>query len=479
MLSLELKGDVERVDTFLISGWALNVGDLFSSPALQIIQNDRPVISIRPQFPNWATDRLRDALRLPQSTAPDLHGFRLWFPLSNGIEPEIPFSIVFESTGMPLGRGQNRRLTVFSDIDHNVREELQTELLFVAPYIVKDGVLQGHAKVSHVDGLRCTGLIIGSSITEDCRVIEQDAQFFGRRTYNYTFKVSSADFASNDAPFLSICPAFNPSAPEDSKTAFHHSLRRLDIPRTVFDLGSLKPPLPSLENIHRVSVPRSNHFNFLVNGLTTFNQIDAIIRRYAGVGISEFETVIDWGVGCGRIMRHFLERREGTRTGLKTIVGVDIDEMNVKWCQDNLSNLSEGVHFRLLSLEGFDLPSSSVDLLYGISIFTHLSEHNQHIWLSEIRRVLKPSAIAILTVHGEADWCRRRDTIVLPFVQKFGFFDGVSDNSIGKDRSDYYRATFHSRPYILKQWGMYFEILDCIVMANGFGQDYVVVRRPV
>jgi SAM-dependent methyltransferase len=260
--------------------------------------------------------------------------------------------------------------------------------------------------------------------------------------------------------------------------ALHHSLRTVDVPCTAFDRGTLRSPLPPIENIVRVSGRKSDQVNFLVSGLTTFNRLDAIARHYTGVGIAELDVVVDWGVGCGRVVRHLLERLQPAAARSQTIIGVDIDEVNVKWCQENLSNLSPGVQFNVLSLDGFQLPSDSVDLLYGISIFTHLSEYDQHKWLSEIRRVLKPGAIAILTVNGEAKFCRQRDEIGLPFVQKFGFFDGVPDSAIGADRSDYYRSTLHTRPYILKNWGLYFEILDFIVMANAFQQDFVVVRRP-
>ena len=40
------------------------------------------------------------------------------------------------------------------------------------------------------------------------------------------------------------------------------------------------------------------------------------------------------------------------------------------------------------------------------------------------------------------------------------------------------RASFHSRGYLRRVWGSMFEILDIIPAANGFLQDYVVLRRP-
>ncbi len=475
MAAEALKGNVRRVDKFQISGWAIDTTDPSASPILQIVQLGRSVISIRPQFPSGG---LRQALNLPESRAPHVHSFRLWLPLSNGVKPEIPFSIVFEDSGKPLINGKDRQLTVFADIDANVWEELQTEMFFVPSYRVEGDVLRCQAKVSHVEGSKLIGLMIGTSRIEDCRIIDEDPGLFGRKTYNYVFSVSEANFSGDNLPFLSIRPNFDPPPPEGSKMALHHSLRSIEIPRSAFDHQTLRPPLPPIENVVRVSGRKSDQVNFLISGLTTFYRLDAIARYYAGCGIAQLGVVVDWGVGCGRVVRHLLERRQVDPKKKQTVIGVDIDEVNVKWCQENLSNLSSDVQFSVLPLDGFQLPSDSVDLLYGISVFTHLSEHHQHKWLAEIRRVLKPGAIAILTVNGEAKFCRQRDEIGLPFVQKFGFFDGVPDSAIGTNRSDYYRSTLHSRPYISKNWSLYFEILDFIVMANAFQQDFVVVKRP-
>ncbi len=475
MASSGLKGNVRRVDKFLISGWALDTNDPLSSPGIQIVQQGRPVITIRPQFPAVG---LRDTLKLSRSSAPQLHSFRLWLPLGNGVKPEIPFSIVFEDSGSPLINGRDRRLSVIDEIDRNVWDELQTEMFFVPGYRMEEGVLKCHAKVAHVEGLQKNGLMVGASRTEDCRVVDNDPALFGRKSYNYVFKISDADFSDDRLPTITIRPDCSPSPPEGTKMALHQSLLRLDVPRTAFDKSTLRSPLPTMANIIRVSGRKSDQVNFLVSGLTTFSKLDAMCKFYSGVGISDLDVVVDWGVGCGRVVRHLLEQDQANRASAQTVIGVDIDEINVKWCQENLSSLSPNAQFNVLSLEGFDLPGGSVDLLYGISIFTHLSEYHQHKWLSEIRRVLKPGALAILTVNGEAKFCRQREEIGLPFVQKFGFFDGVPDSAIGADRSDYYRSTLHLRPYIVKNWGMYFEILDFIVMANAFQQDFVVVRRP-
>ncbi len=44
--------------------------------------------------------------------------------------------------------------------------------------------------------------------------------------------------------------------------------------------------------------------------------------------------------------------------------------------------------------------------VYSVSVFTHLDERGQFDWLAEVRRVLRPGGVALLTVHGEAAFQR-------------------------------------------------------------------------
>lgn len=139
--------------------------------------------------------------------------------------------------------------------------------------------------------------------------------------------------------------------------------------------------------------------------------------------------------------------------------------------------------YELLGLDGFPIESQSVDLLYGISVLTHLTEFHQHLWLSEIARVMKPGGCVILTIHGEAttygSYALGGVTgFMVPFVDKFGFFDGIPDGAIGSDRDTYYRSTYHSRGYIRANWSRYLEVLDIIPAANAFRQDFVVLKAP-
>jgi SAM-dependent methyltransferase len=46
-------------------------------------------------------------------------------------------------------------------------------------------------------------------------------------------------------------------------------------------------------------------------------------------------------------------------------------------------------------------PALSFDFVYGLSVFTHLSEELQHAWMRECQRVLKPEGYLLVSTMGE------------------------------------------------------------------------------
>ncbi len=123
---------------------------------------------------------------------------------------------------------------------------------------------------------------------------------------------------------------------------------------------------------------------YLLHGFTTYTQLDRILQRYAQRPLASFEAVLDWGCGCGRLTQH-VARHSANKA---SVLGVDIDAANIAWCRDNIP----AAKFRLLPLQPpTDLPASTFDCIYGISVLTHMDEPTQLAWLDELSRAARPA----------------------------------------------------------------------------------------
>ncbi len=104
--------------------------------------------------------------------------------------------------------------------------------------------------------------------------------------------------------------------------------------------------------------------------------------------------ILDWGCGPGRIIRH-LPSIVGNNS---EYYGTDYNDKTINWCKNKLS----GIKFNQNTLQA-TLPYADdyFDIIYGISIFTHLSEEMHFSWYNELVRILKPDGIMFLTTQGD------------------------------------------------------------------------------
>lgn len=202
--------------------------------------------------------------------------------------------------------------------------------------------------------------------------------------------------------------------------------------------------------------------------------------------MNDFRTVLDFGCGCGRTLQHFYTKNDCQ------LFGCDVDSSAIGWMQRNY----DGVTFAVNQFNP-PLPFSeeNFDLIYSVSIFSHLNEHNQFQWLNELGRVLKPKGLALLTFQGthafqlfrngpmgssKALFNRLRLRKSLE-VEKFIFepyddFRPDKGNYPGIDEA--YGLTFHSNEYIYEYWSRFFYIVD--ILNDGIVdsvQDIVIIKK--
>jgi SAM-dependent methyltransferase len=109
-------------------------------------------------------------------------------------------------------------------------------------------------------------------------------------------------------------------------------------------------------------------------------------------------TILDFGCGCGRTSRHWN----------RPIYGSDVQADLVEWCQQHLP----GTYTVNDPEPPMGHPDSLFDVVYAVSVFTHLSEDRQRRWLAEFARVIRPGGLLLLTTHGDrlaAEALRDRD----------------------------------------------------------------------
>jgi SAM-dependent methyltransferase len=103
--------------------------------------------------------------------------------------------------------------------------------------------------------------------------------------------------------------------------------------------------------------------------------------------------VLDFGCGAGRTIRHFAGLAPGCE-----LWGCDIDPRCVEW---NQRHLSPPASFALNGeLPPLPFENGRFDLVYAMSVFTHIAIH-WAAWLLELDRVLAPGGRLLASFMGE------------------------------------------------------------------------------
>jgi SAM-dependent methyltransferase len=105
--------------------------------------------------------------------------------------------------------------------------------------------------------------------------------------------------------------------------------------------------------------------------------------------------VCEWGCGPARVIQHLVNLPKYTKVHL---LGTDYNKETIAWCQRHV----KGIEFIPNRLEPpLSIGSSTLDCVYAISVFTHLSKEMHYLWIDELFRVLKPGGLLIFTTHGD------------------------------------------------------------------------------
>jgi SAM-dependent methyltransferase len=231
---------------------------------------------------------------------------------------------------------------------------------------------------------------------------------------------------------------------------------------------AMSMPCPGEELILRVAGSRDPAW-FFESGRQSVRELERTLA-IADRSLNSFESILDFGCGCGRMLLWMQELGRA-----RAVQGTDIDADAVAWCREHLPYARVDINDAEPPL---DYPDEAFDLVFSHSVFTHIDERRQDLWLTELQRVTRPGGFLVLSTQGEIALRQDAGATREPLER-----DGI----VFVDRSqppdfplpDWYQTTFHAPWYIFEHWGQWFEIHG-YVPGGALGlQDHVLLeRRP-
>lgn len=242
------------------------------------------------------------------------------------------------------------------------------------------------------------------------------------------------------------------------------------------DLIKYVAPFPDKASM-RITTTLEDELEFAHHGVTIYKCLqDAIGDRW-----NQFQKILDFGCGCGRVARLFKDHDV-------KLFGIDIDPSLITWMKNNLlymdartNSVDKPVPFK----------KNTFDFIFSVSVLTHVNEAYQDKLLKELCRVAKPNSLLALTTHSERAMervCKEDKMYKLIGVADALFKQAKKDFKIGKyafipqqnshltSEKYQYGISFIPASYIRKHWSKWFEILKIVPGSIHDWQDIIVLK---
>jgi SAM-dependent methyltransferase len=262
-----------------------------------------------------------------------------------------------------------------------------------------------------------------------------------------------------DRPFLLIATVTS----DDRQRSFEYAVSQAWLDK-VFDQPPAARPTPPEHLQIRVTGAAAGAFH--AAGQVVAERIAELVSA-SGQPLPAYERVLDFGCGCGRVISAIADMHPEGRLSAS-----DIDEEAIAWNRANLGRVADfrpNDHQPPLPFE-----DGAFDLVYGISVFTHLPEDLQWAWLEDLRRVVRPGGVVLTTKLNHASY--DLPAAVKAEGAKTGFvYWGDADATEGLP--GFYRLAYHSHDYVRQEWSRYFDVLQIGSHDLNGTQDSVLLRR--
>ena len=231
-------------------------------------------------------------------------------------------------------------------------------------------------------------------------------------------------------------------------------------------------PIPEAQD--REGYYGDRHFEYWLSGLEMACHTRDIVNKHGGGR----KCYVEIGSASGRVIRHFTNHEL-----FEDLWAFDINWHHICWINKHLPKSIKAVQNS--SIPVLPLESNSVDCISGMSVFTHIETFELH-WLAELRRVLRPGGLVIITVVTDTQIQAMDET--WPMFGPITHHPNYSENFVerlseqGKivlrwdaDRS-YSSNVIYSNEYVQNVVSRLFEIVE---VRNNFPiyQQCIILRK--
>lgn len=444
------------LDTFeegILRGWAYDEG--FKSPNLDIFIDGKFIGSA-------VACQYRDDIK-QLGYGDGYAGFYFAIPpfYFDGIKHQL--EIFYHESGALLKNGAQN--TSFNGTDSIIYQLLNERIAsdyywFLQKVDIDDGFINFHAwAISPFNQKEPSALSINGLFVKNLH-IEENVLLSKRYKFNKVYSIQGqfdlSDLHSEVKCYKFTCH-FGHLLESNSKNDFYYPANNY--------------PHPEVENKTRVQGKGAEESSlFDIQGLTIAKKLENRLKCTLSLNISPTTKILDWGCGCGRIARFFSELIDCD------FYGVDIDCENINWCKANI----KGTFIDIKQEPPTQFFENYFDVIYGVSIFTHLNFNDHMKWLTELHRILRHGGYVLFTIHGDMAWYYNNAFGLNAFsrLHKAGMIDAGKCWHLDAIDIDHnrYRNIFLSREFIYKHWSNNFKIIDIIEGDISSHHDLVIAQ---
>jgi SAM-dependent methyltransferase len=214
-----------------------------------------------------------------------------------------------------------------------------------------------------------------------------------------------------------------------------------------------------------------------------------VVLKYArgqGIAFDSKTRAVDFGSGWGRYTRFMLKYIHPDN-----LYGLEVSSNMVEHCR---KSFGMGNFLKVETFPPCDLRDDLVDLIFGYSVFSHLSPDCAGAWMDEFARIMRPGGLLLMTTQGRTfiEYCRN--------IRESGdrsneWFINLADSFVDADQSckEYdageflhaghgqyggtYGESLIPRGYIVNHWLRYFDLVDYVDDRAFLPQALFVLKR--